>query len=94
LKYNANCLEAIKPEVVSYIKDNWQELDDISSNVQRIFTRDYAEMISLSFDNEQNCSGIFIGTNHRERFDNMLNHLDVDWFYVSEEDGDGEGEEE
>jgi hypothetical protein len=92
VKYNAtNCLEAIKPEVVSYIKDNWQELADISNNSQRIFTRDYAEMISLSFDSEQNCSGIFIGTNHRERFDNMIDHLDVGWDYVSTED---EGEEE
>ena len=86
LKYNANRLETIKPEVVSYIKDNWQEVADISNNSQRIFTLDYAEMISLSFDNEQNCSGIFIGTNHQDRFDNMLDQLDVDWDYVSEED--------
>ncbi|HEX6432420.1 MAG TPA: hypothetical protein VF008_32225 [Niastella sp.] len=94
LTYNANCLETIKPEVVSYIKDNWQEVADVSNNSQRTFTRDYAEMISLSFDNEQNCSGIFIGTNHRERFDNMTDHLDVDWFYMSTEDEDEEGEED
>jgi hypothetical protein len=94
LKYNANCLESIKPEVVSYIKDNWQALDDISNDSQRIFTRDYAEMISLSFDNEQNCSGIFIGTNHRDRFNNLLDHLDVDWFYISTEDEDEDEEEE
>jgi hypothetical protein len=95
LKYNANCLESIKPEAVSCIKDNWKELPDISNNSQRIFTRDYAEMISLSIDSEQNCSAIFIGTNHRERFDNMLDHLDVEWDYVSTEDEDEEeGKEE
>jgi hypothetical protein len=94
LKYNANCLESIEPEVVSYIKDHWQAVDDISNNSQRIFTRDYAEMISLSFDNEQNCSGIFIGTNHQHRFNNLIDHLDVNWYYISTEDEDEEGEEE
>lgn len=66
LKYNGNSLEAVNAEVVDHIKRNWQELEDISSTTQRIFTRDYAEMISLSFDNEQNCSGIFIGTNDKD----------------------------
>jgi hypothetical protein len=94
LKYNGNRLKSIKPEVVSYIKANWQECADISSNVQRVFTRDYAEMISLSFDNEQNCSAIFIGTNHRERFDKMLDQLDVGLDYVSEAYEDEEGEED
>lgn len=88
LHYNANCLEGIKPEVASYIKDHWQVLEDISNDSQRIYTRDYAEVISLSFDDEQNCTGIFIGTNQQERFDNMLAHLDVEWFYISTEDED------
>ena len=88
LKYNANGLESIKPEVVSYVKQNWQEVEDISNNTQRIYTRDYDEMISLSFDSEKNCSGIFIGTNDQSRFDNMIDHLDVDWFYMSTEDMD------
>jgi hypothetical protein len=92
LKFNANCLESIKPEVVDYIKNNWQELGDISNSSQRIFTRDYAEMISLSFDAAQNCSGIFIGTNHRDSFNNMLDQLEVDWFYISTEDEEEEEE--
>jgi hypothetical protein len=90
LKYNGNYFDPVNAEVVSYIKENWQELDDISSTTQRIFTRDYAEMISLSFDSEQNCSGIFIGANDVDRFDNMLDKLDVDWFYLSTEDMDEE----
>jgi hypothetical protein len=94
LKYNGNFLEGVKPEVVSFIKENWQELPDISSNVQRIFTRDYEEMISLSIDSEKNCSGIFIGTNDEKRFNNMIDTLDVDWFYLSTEDMDDYGDEE
>lgn len=94
LKYNGNYLESVNTEVVNYIKENWQECKDISSTTQRIFTRDYAEMISLSFDSEQNCSGIFIGTNDKARFDNMLDNLAVEWFYVSTEDMDDEDEEE
>jgi hypothetical protein len=94
LKYNGNFLEGVKPEVVSFIKENWQEHPDISSNVQRIFTRDYEEMISLSIDSEKNCSGIFIGTNDEKRFNNMIDTLDVDWFYLSTEDMDDYGDEE
>ena len=94
LKYNGNNLDSVNAEVVEYIKENWQELEDISTATQRIYTRDYAEMISLSFDNEQNCSAIFIGTNDKARFDNMLDNLDVDWFYLSTEDMDDDEEEE
>lgn len=94
LKYNANYLESVNLDVVNYIKENWQHVEDISSTTQRIYTRDYAEMISLSFDSEQNCSGIFIGTNDVARFDNMLDNLDVDWFYVSTEDMGDEEEED
>jgi hypothetical protein len=94
LTYNANCLEAIDTEIVNYIKENWQECEDLSNSTQRIFTRDYSEMISLSFDNEQNCSGIFIGTNDEDRFDKMLDDLDVDWFYISTEEMDEEEEED
>ena len=94
LKYNGNYLESVSSEVVDHIKENWQELEDISTATQRIFTRDYAEMISLSFDSEQNCSGIFIGTNDEDRFNNMLDNLDVDWFYLSTEDMDDEEDEE
>src|SRR5689334_21305270 len=94
LKYNGNFLEGVKPEVVSFIKENWQELPDISSNVQRIFTRDYEEMISLSIDSEKNCSGIFIGTNDEKRFNNMIDTLTVDWFYLSTEDMDDYGDDE
>lgn len=93
LKYNANYFESVKPEVVSYIKENWQEQEDISNNTQRIYTRDYDEMISLSFDSEKNCSGIFIGTNDQGRFDNMVEKLKVDWFYMSTEDMDDEEED-
>lgn len=94
LKYNGNFLEGVKPEVVNYIKANWQELPDISSNVQRIFTRDYEEVISLSIDSEKNCSGIFIGTNDEDRFNKMIDTLDVDWFYLSTEDMDDYEEED
>ena len=94
LQFNGNCLESIKPEVVSYVKDNWQELEDVSSGTQRIYTRDYAEMISLSFDKDQNCTGIFIGTNHRDSFKNLLDHLDINWFYLSTEDMDDEEDDD
>lgn len=86
LAYNANSLEPVSPEVVTCVQNNWEELKDISNEVQKIYTRDYEEMVSLSFDGQQSCTGIFIGTNNRDAFDSMLNKLDIGWSYVSLED--------
>jgi hypothetical protein len=86
LEYNANSLEPVDAAVVDYVRANWQELADISNPSQKVFTRDYEEMVSLSFEKEGNCSGIFIGTNDHERFDHLLDKLEVDWNYISLED--------
>ena len=65
-----------------------------AGGLQKVYTRDYKEVISLSFEKDQNCLAIFIGTNHRERFDNLVDQLEVDWLYLSTEDMDDEEEED
>ncbi|WPQ61175.1 hypothetical protein SIO70_22710 [Chitinophaga sancti] len=86
LEFNANSFEAVPLETVVYVQENYVELKEISHATQRVFTIDYEEMVSLSFDKEGNCTGTFIGTNDGERFDKMLDQLDIEWSYISLED--------
>ncbi|MBU2947036.1 SMI1/KNR4 family protein [Zobellia uliginosa] len=87
LEYNANCFENIEPDTVKKIQEIWKEIDKISWEKQRIYTIDFEEVISLSFDQNNNCTAIFIGTSHRERFDNLLENLNINnWSYTSFED--------
>jgi len=86
LEYNANSFAPVPAETVRYVAQNYEELKEISHATQRVFTRDYEEMVSLSFDKAGNCTGAFIGTNNGDRFDNMLDQLDIAWDYISLED--------
>ncbi|SEW44739.1 hypothetical protein [Chitinophaga arvensicola] len=94
LKYHANALEQITPATVDAITQNWTEVPDISWERQKVYTKNFYEVISLSFDEQHTCTGIFAGTSDQERFDRLLDTLDVDWSYISYEDEDGEEEEE
>ena len=86
LKYNANSFENVKPEVIEKIKSSWTEITEISRDKQKIFTDNFNEVFSLSFDEKENCIAIFIGTSLKDRFDKMLNNLDIKWSYTSYED--------
>jgi hypothetical protein len=88
LKYHANAFEEIEPAIVRYIEDHWELVEEISSERQKIYTDAYQEVINLSFDDENSCEGIFLGTNHQDRFDKILDRLDIDWSYISYEDED------
>ncbi|MCC6289603.1 MAG: SMI1/KNR4 family protein [Chitinophagaceae bacterium] len=86
LTYNANSLQPVNPATIKYIEQNWEELKGITLTGQRIFTSNFDDVISLCIDNDQQASGIFIGTTHETFFENMLSKLDVDWDYISTED--------
>lgn len=88
LAYNANSFEAVSGETVDDIQNTYQEIKEISHATQRVFTRDYESMISLSFDKDGNCTGAFIGTGNADRFNEMLDELDIAWSYISSEDED------
>ncbi|WP_073231827.1 SMI1/KNR4 family protein [Pedobacter caeni] len=94
LKHNANALTEIDGTVVDYVRQNWQEVKEISSERQRVYTDDFYEVISLSFDEQKNCTAAFVGTSNRERFDKILDNLDIDWSYTSDEDEDFEEDED
>jgi len=92
LKYNANSFDTIKPKVVKAIKKKWVEVTEISWAKQKIYTDSFDEILSLSFDEKENCTAIFIGTSKKDRFDNLLDNLNIDWSYVSYEDDEEDSE--
>ena len=94
LKYHANSLNPVREEIIDYIKENWNEVNEISFDRQKIYTDNFNEVISVSFDEEQNATAIFIGTSDQDRFDTLLDEIDVDWSYTSYEDEDVEEEDD
>jgi hypothetical protein len=90
LKYNANALTEIDGTIVDYIKQNWREVPEISWEKQGVYTDDFYEVLSICFDDQQNCTAAFVGTSDRERFDNILDNLDIGWSYTSDEDEENE----
>lgn len=94
LKYNANYLGKVKPAIVEFIEKNWTLVTDISWDRQKVFTANFHEVLSLSFNQEHQCTGIFMGTSNQQRFDKILDSLEINWSYVSYEDEDFEEDED
>jgi hypothetical protein len=92
LKYNANYFGPVEPEILEYIEKSWTKVTEISWDKQKVYTENFHEVLSLSFDEQNNCNGIFIGTSNQERFDKMLENIEIDWSYISYEDEDCEEE--
>jgi len=94
LKYHANCLEEINPEIVKAIQQRWSEVPGISWEKQKVYTDDFREVISLSFDESGQCTAVFTGTSDQHAFDELLDEIEVEWSYVSYEDDEEEEDEE
>ena len=48
----------------------------------------------MSFDKDNNCTASFIGSSNQERFDAILDIIDIDWSYLSYDDEDYDEEDE
>lgn len=93
LTFHGNSFAAVDDAVVAYVQEKWEEQKEVSYGAQKVYTRGYDEVICLSFDAEQQCNGLFIGTNDEARFDELLETLDVEWDYLSTDEMDMEEEE-
>jgi hypothetical protein len=86
LKYNGNYLGHVDAAIVKIVEENWTFAPEISRDNQKVYTNSFYDVISLSFDQNQNCTAIFIGTSDQERFDYILEQIDIDWSYLSYDD--------
>lgn len=89
LPYNGNFLGLVDFQTVDFVEDNFTLLPEISRKNQKVYTDDFYDLISLSFDKENNCVAVFIGTNDPDRFDDLIDSLAIDWSYLSYDDEEG-----
>lgn len=95
LRYNGNFMgEIIDAEIVKFVESKWKLVPEISRDNQKVYTDEFYDVISLSFDADQNCTAAFIGTSDQERFDYILDNIDIDWSYLSYDDEDYDDEED
>ncbi|WP_411971357.1 hypothetical protein ACLCDV_13310 [Sphingobacterium sp. Lzh-3] len=88
LKYHANYFGNVGPGILQVIEKYWTTVPEISYEGQKVYTDDFYELVSLSFDEKGNCEAIFIGSSDEKRFDEILDTIVVDWSYTSYEDED------
>lgn len=86
LKFNGNFFGNVSSEIIKLIAENWQLIPEISWEKQKVYTNDYYEVITLSFDDNSNCTAVFIGSSNQERFDKIIEGIDIDWSYLSYDD--------
>lgn len=86
LQFNGNHFGKINSEIVKLVEENYTLVPEISREKQKVYTDDFYVVISLSFDQENNCTAAFIGSSNQERFDAILENLDIDWSYLSYDD--------
>ncbi|WP_427874222.1 SMI1/KNR4 family protein [Flavobacterium sp. MMS24-S5] len=86
LQFNGNHFGEIDSEIVKLVEENYTLVPEISRENQKVYTDDFYIVISLSFDQENNCTAAFIGSSNKERFDAILENLDIDWSYLSYDD--------
>ncbi|GAA3745343.1 MULTISPECIES: SMI1/KNR4 family protein [Flavobacterium] len=94
LQFNGNYLGEIDLQIVKFIEENYTLVPNISRENQKVYTDDFYEVISLSFDQENNCTGAFIGSSDQERFDAVLDNMCIDWSYLSYDDEEYDEEDE
>ncbi|HEY1194388.1 SMI1/KNR4 family protein [Flavobacterium sp.] len=94
LQYNGNFIGEIDAEMVKKVQEKWILVPEISRDNQKIYTDDFYDVISLSFDKNNNCTAAFIGTSDQERFDSILDVIDIDWSYLSYDDDEEYYEDE
>ena len=95
LKYNANTLDegSLPENLLALVERKWIKINGLTYQAQRIFTDDFTEVISMSMNDQNRPSGIFIGTNDKSRFLRMIEDLEVTFDYRSDED-EAENEDE
>ncbi|MBW1655443.1 SMI1/KNR4 family protein [Flavobacterium quisquiliarum] len=94
LQYNGNYIGDIDSAIVKQVEENWTFVPEISRDNQKVYTDNFYDIISLSFDKNNNCTASFIGSSNQERFDAILDIIDIDWSYLSYDDEDYDEEDE
>lgn len=88
LQYNGNYIGNIDSAIVKQVEEKWIFVPEISRDNQKVYTDNFYDVISLSFDQNKNCTAAFIGSSDQARFDHILDIIDIGWSYLSYDDED------
>ncbi|MDR1638691.1 MAG: hypothetical protein LBT59_03245 [Clostridiales bacterium] len=70
------------------VEDNWERLEVASSEGFKFFTGNGQEIIVLTIGPDGIVNGIHVGASDEESFLRVMEKLDVEWDYRSDEDGE------
>lgn len=87
LKYSAIANEdSFCEETFAIINNNWKEIRKITNQDLRFFTNDYTEIIALTNNVNQEINGLYIASNDKKKYLNIINQLKISWDYRADED--------
>ena len=88
LKFNANT-EAendLTEIVINQVEENWTEIKGITNQQLRFFTNDFTDIIVFTTDLNSKINGLFIGSNDKKKYKNIINTLKIEWDYRTDRD--------
>jgi hypothetical protein len=90
LKYTANYSNdnGIENDIIKNVENHWNEIKEITNQQLRFFTNNDIAIIALTTDLENNANGIYIGTNDKNKFTEILERIKIKWDYRSDEDNE------
>ncbi len=88
LKFNANteAKNDLIETVINQVEKNWTELKGITNQQLRFFTSDFSDIITFTTDLNSKINGIFIGSNDKKKYENIINTLKIEWDYRTDRD--------
>jgi hypothetical protein len=72
--------------IIKKIENNFMEIKGITNQQLRFFTDNNIGIIALTFDSENNYNGVYIGTNSKKTYENILDKINIEWDYRSDRD--------
>lgn len=88
LKFNANSSSAtdLAETTIEKVEANWTELKGITNQQLRFFTSDFSEIIAFTTDMNSKINGLYIGSNTKKKYKNIIDTLKIEWDYRADRD--------
>lgn len=88
LKFSANTASEndLTETVLNLVEENWTEIKGITNQQLRFFTGDFSEIIAFTTDLNSKINGLFMGSNDKKKYKNIINTLNIEWDYRTDRD--------
>lgn len=83
---NTDISKELSKATISKIEQNWEEQVNITNQMLRFFTNDYSEILIFTTDYDKNVNGLYIGSNNEKKYKNIIEELDIQWSYRTDQD--------